>query len=357
MTGGALSDVAIPVDEAGMTLLMETRRFTWADEAFELMGIDLLTSARPRVLRVMDTVGHITVRAAAEFGWPKDIPYIIGGGDQTTGLAGNGGNGIVLGSSGVFSANVRSYKPDPTGVFHFLPNGFGKWYYMVCTQNCCTSLDWLAEQPFAKEKSIPELLQIARDAKLPVDNDDLIFLPTEGGAIHPIQIVDPKAQGGFYGETTKNNTLAHKVNAVLEAITADLAIGFKLVCKKAGFRPERLILSGGGAKDGMRDGTGYWPQMIADWTGVPVVINETTKAGSSALGAAMFAGINPEVALWPDLKTAQNILVRLGAQYSPRGDWFEKYAAQTHRYLQIFSVIHLGGDLYGYQKILGNDGY
>lgn len=125
-------------------------------------------------------------------------------------------------------------------------------------------------------------------------SEGLITLPYFAGERTPIN--DPKARGMVFG-LNLNHTKKHLYRSVLEGI--GYGVGQHLdVFHENGLFPGRILAAGGGTKN-----LG-WMQMIADITGIPVVIARET-AGAS-YGDALMAAIG--VGHYKDFQALRDVI-------------------------------------------------
>ena len=116
--------------------------------------------------------------------------------------------------------------------------------------------------------------------ELPPASDGVIVLPYFLGEKTPL--FDPIARGVIFG-LTLSHTHAHIFRAILESVV----YGFRHhldVLSEAGFRPEQIIATDGGAKSPL------WCQISADILGRPV--RAYPKHPGSALGVAYVAAMS-----------------------------------------------------------------
>ena len=149
---------------------------------------------------------------------------------------------------------------------------------MSATLSAGQSLRWLRDNVFSLDGEDAYDQMTAWAGETPLGANGLIFLPYLVGERTPL--MDPHARGAFLGLTLSHGQ-AELVRAVMEGVTFSLYEAF-LVLLEAGIQPERIIISGGGARSRL------WQQIVADVFGLPVMRLRVNEA--SALGAALLAG-------------------------------------------------------------------
>lgn len=121
----------------------------------------------------------------------------------------------------------------------------------------------------------------------------LLFLPYLSGERCPYP--DPAARGVFFGLGLEHGHAAMN-RAVMEGVTFSLRqVAERIFAMDPDMKPEKIILSGGGAKSEV------WRQMAADIFGLPVATISGSGEGG-AYGAALVAGVG--LGLWKDLVEA-----------------------------------------------------
>ena len=125
----------------------------------------------------------------------------------------------------------------------------------------------------------------------------LIFLPYLSGERCPH--FDSDARGVFYGLGLEHGKGA-MTRAVMEGVTFSLRdVSERIYAMDASIKPEKVILSGGGAMSPL------WRQIVADVFNLPVVTVSGSGEGG-AYGAALVAGVG--VGIWKDLIEASSVL-------------------------------------------------
>ena len=260
-------------------------------ELLQKLGLD--AEKLPEILDCGQLVGTLTSQAALDLGLSTQVQVFAGAMDQIAAAIGGGGigEGVVtatVGTAMVLTAAIPSmddctnsdlivYRGIRKGQYVLLPlcNTAGsvfKWY-----KDHCSAL--LAAQCRQTGEDVYDLLCREAADSAPGANG-VILLPYFAGSMQPHLI--PEAKGVFYGLSL---TTEHKdmTRAVLEAIGYMLRENLEML-QKFGKRPARIHFFGGGSKNPM------WNQIIADITGVELVLLEQSECGS--LGAAMIGAVS-----------------------------------------------------------------
>jgi xylulokinase len=247
----------------------------------------------PTLVPSFSVVGALSEAIGAKTGLASGIPLAVGIGDTVASLIGAN----VLSPGEVYSVNGSFTN------------------YLVCVDRCLVDVGAERYQPLASplddvwyailyvagggfvHRQMAALLGgdfatlDAAAAGVAPGADGLLFMPYVLGRFCP---PEPRASGGFHGLTLAHGR-GEVWRAVLEGLTFDLLDLTEAVSARiAGWRPDIVRLTGGGAKSAL------WCQMQADMLGLPG--ERFRSAPSSPVGAALTAGV--AVGVWPDLRTA-----------------------------------------------------
>ncbi|MCK5117997.1 MAG: xylulokinase, partial [Candidatus Latescibacteria bacterium] len=128
-------------------------------------------------------------------------------------------------------------------------------------------------------------------------------------------------RGVFFG-LGLHHTLGHLVRAIMEGVAFALRDAL-LIFRELGVRPDRIVVSGGGARSPV------WRQIQADvFRSEVACVHGEERAG---IGAAMLAGIGTDV--YEGFEDACRKVVRTEACTPP-------IAANVERYDRLYDVFH-----------------
>ena len=234
-----------------------------------------------------------------------------GGGDSViqttgTGLIREGILGLTIGTAGIISMGLDSFKPNPAGKLQvFCNNAPDKWNIMGVTLAAGGSFQWFrntlsAEQARqAKEKGVGayQLMTGKAEEESVPGSRNLLFLPYLSGERCPH--TDPNARGAFIGLTLRH-TYADMARSVMEGITYSLRDVYETIIRAdASLAVTEVRLSGGGSS------SPFWRQITADIFQLPVrTVSGSAEGG--AYGAALVAGTGCGV--WKNLSEAVTVL-------------------------------------------------
>lgn len=262
-------------DASGM-LLLDIKNRRWSKEMCEICGIS--ESMLPKLYESYETVGTLKKEIAEELGLSEEVKIIAGAGDNAaaavgTGVVGEGGCNISLGTSGTLFVSATQYKEDKVNALHSFCHADGGWHLMGCILSAASCNAWWSDKILETNNYIKE--QDGLEEYL--GKNDVYFLPYLMGERSPHN--DVNARGAFIGmrpdTTRKQMTLA-----VLEGVTFALRDCLE-AAKKNGIEVKKTKLCGGGAKSPL------WRKIVANVMNMPVEIPQTEQG--PAYGCAMLA--------------------------------------------------------------------
>ena len=262
-------------DASGM-LLLDVKNRRWSQKMCDVCGISV--QMLPKLYESYEVVGTLKKEIAEELGLSEGVKIIAGAGDNAaaavgTGVVGEGGCNISLGTSGTLFVSGEKYAEDKVNALHSFCHADGGWHLMGCILSAASCNAWWSDKiletnNYAKEQEgLEEYL----------GKNDVYFLPYLMGERSPHN--DVNARGAFIGmrpdTTRKQMTLA-----VLEGVTFALRDCLE-AAKKNGIEVKKTKLCGGGAKSPL------WRKIVANVMNMPVEIPQTEQGPS--YGGAMLA--------------------------------------------------------------------
>ena len=254
----------------------------WLED--QMLSFGISPDLFPPVNEPMKVIGRTLPETAGLMGLPSGIPVIAGSADHVAstlaaGIVGEGDLLIKFGGAGDILYCTEELQPHPKLFFdyHDVP---GRYLLNGCMAASGSLVKWFTNDVLHSED--PRILKVLdREAQeLPPASDGVIVLPYFLGEKTPL--FDPIARGVIFG-LTLSHTHAHIFRAILESVV----YGFRHhldVLSEAGFRPEQIIATDGGAKSPL------WCQISADILGRPV--RAYPKHPGSALGVAYVAAMS-----------------------------------------------------------------
>lgn len=205
-------------DASGM-LLLDVEHKCWSKEMLEICGI---TNAQmPKLFESRDCIGIVDPEIAEKLGISGTVKVCAGAGDNAaaavgTGVVGEGGCNISLGTSGTVFISSEKFSVDPNNALHAFAHADGGWHLMGCMLSAASCNKWLLEDIFGTSDYAAEQAPITEDK---LGENHVFFLPYLMGERSPIN--DTNARGTFIG-MTMDTTRADLVQAVLEGVTFPL---------------------------------------------------------------------------------------------------------------------------------------
>lgn len=300
--------IATEVSDASGTGLFNVQQRKWSYELMDKIGFD--HSLFPDCVESYEVAGYVTKEVAQLTGLREGLPVTAGGGDaviQTTGngLVRQGVLGVVIGTSGVVAMGLDGFKENKGGDLQvFCNNAQHLWHAMGVTLAAGGSYSWYRDTMCQKEieqaritgRNVYDIMGDAAEKVAP-GCGGLVFLPYLQGERCPHN--DSDARGVFFGLGLEHGKGA-MTRAVMEGVTFSLRdVSEKIYAMDASIKPEKVIVSGGGALSPL------WRQIVADVFNLPVVTVSGSGEGG-AYGAALVAGVG--VGIWKDLVEASNVL-------------------------------------------------
>jgi len=274
--------------DATMTQLFNISSGTW-DE-----GLLAATAIRRENLSPVQPSGTPVARlnpeASADLGLPADVLVVNGAHDQycaavATGATGPGKMLLSGGTAWVLLVVPRDLQRGlDSGMAiscHAVP---GRWGAIRSLGGVGTSFEWLITQIYSHGNEVNRASLYATvnaaAARVPPGANDLCFIPLAGG--HTGNALD---RGGFV-DMTISHTRDTMARAVMEGIAFELRWAIEEI-QGGSIAVDELTMVGGAAESPL------WPQIVADVTGLPVVVPAERQA--AARGAAILAGVGAGV--------------------------------------------------------------
>jgi len=274
LTGKCVTDHSM----ASGTLMYDIKNKVWSKEVLEKYEIE--EAKLPELKWGGEIAGTLLPEVAEELGLSKDCIVAVGAQDQRCASLGAGlKQGVVtisLGTAGAICKywdEVKTEQETRIGWSAYISEE--SWVTEGVINTAAASLRWLRDMMFPGESYalINEEAEQARE-----HDEKVMFYPYLSGATSPDYY--PDSDGCFYGMNL-GTTRGGCALAVMEGIAFQIRI--ILEAMKALEDVHTIVLFGGGAKSPV------WSQIIADVTGMKIVVPETAEAAGA--GAAILAGL------------------------------------------------------------------
>lgn len=311
-------------DASGM-LLLDVEHRCWSKEMLEICGLQ--ESQMPRLFESFEVIGTIQGFVSGALGLPRDCVVVAGAGDNAaaavgTGVVGEGGCNISLGTSGTLFISSKRFGVDPNNALHAFAHADGGWHLMGCMLSAASCNKWLCEEILKTTDYAGEQVDITSDK---LGRNRVFFLPYLMGERSPIN--DTDARACFLG-MSMDSSRADLVQAVLEGVAFAIRDSLE-VAKSLGVTPERSKLCGGGARSPL------WRRILANVLDLPLDIPQTEEG--PGYGGAMLAMVGCGV--YPTVQACAEALVRVTDTVEPDKELAERYEEQYRKFRLIYPTL------------------
>ncbi len=311
-------------DASGM-LLLDVEHKCWSDEMLELCGVK--KDQMPKLFESWEIVGTLKKETAKELGLPEGVKVAAGAGDNAaaavgTGIVGEGGCNISLGTSGTLFISSERFGVDPNNALHAFAHADGGWHLMGCMLSAASCNKWLCEEILHTSDYAAEQSGISDDA---LGRNHVFFLPYLMGERSPIN--DVNARATFTG-MTMDTSRSDLVQAVLEGVAFAIRDSFE-VARSLGLDIQRSRICGGGSKSPL------WRKIFANVLGIPLDTVKTEQG--PGYGGAMLAMVGD--GLYKSVREAAEALVEVGGTTEPDPAVRARYEEQYRKYRQIYPAL------------------
>ena len=311
-------------DASGM-LLLDVAHKCWSEEMLSICGI---TQAQmPKLFESYDCIGTVEPVVADMLGIPAGVKVCAGAGDNAaaavgTGVVGQGGCNISLGTSGTVFISSETFGVDDTNGLHAFAHADGGWHLMGCMLSAASCNKWLMEEILKTDDYAAEQAAIAENN---LGHNHVFFLPYLMGERSPIN--DTNARGTFIG-MTMDTTRADLVQAVLEGVAFAIRDSVE-VARSLGIQIDRSKICGGGAKSAL------WKRIIAN------VLNCELEIPVSEQGPGMGGAMLAMVACgeYESVQACCEKLCAVADTLKPDPDLAAKYEARYQQFKHIYPAL------------------
>lgn len=308
-------------DASGM-LLLDVEHKRWSKEMLELCG---LTDAQmPTLFESFEKIGVVKPEVAALLGLPEGVVVAAGAGDNAaaavgTGVVGDGGCNISLGTSGTVFISSAKFGVDSTNGLHAFAHADGGYHLMGCMLSAASCNKWLMDEIYKTSDYAGEQLPITED-KLGINH--VYFLPYLMGERSPIN--DTNARATFIG-MTMDTTRADLTQAVLEGVAFAIRDSVE-VAKSLGISVTSSMICGGGAKSPL------WKRIMANVLNIP--LNSPASEQGPGMGGAMLAMV--ACGEYATVQDACNAMVSVASTVEPEPELAALYEKRYQQFRQIY---------------------
>ena len=311
-------------DASGM-LLLDVQHKCWSREMLEICGVS--EKQMPKLFESYDCIGTVKPDVAKLLGIPETVKVVAGAGDNAaaavgTGVVGEGGCNISLGTSGTVFISSQKFGVDDTNALHAFAHADGGYHLMGCMLSAASCNKWLLEDVFGTSDHAAEQAPISDDK---LGENHVFFLPYLMGERSPIN--DTNARGTFIG-MTMDTTRADMVQAVLEGVAFAIRDSVE-VARSLGIVIDSSKICGGGAKSPL------WKRIFAN------VLNCELEIPVSEQGPGMGGAMLAMVACgeYETVKDCCGKLCAVASTVKPEQSLAAKYEARYQQFKKIYPAV------------------
>ena len=308
-------------DASGM-LLLDVERKCWSEEMLQICGVT--KEQMPKLFESYDCIGTVKPEIAKALGLGENVKVAAGAGDNAaaavgTGVVGEGGCNISLGTSGTVFISSKSFGVDSTNALHAFAHADGGWHLMGCMLSAASCNKWLLEDILGTSDHAAEQARITADK---LGENHTYFLPYLMGERSPIN--DTNARGTFIG-MTMDTTRADLVQAVLEGVAFAIRDSVE-VARSLGIEIKTSKICGGGARSEL------WKRILAN------VLNMTLESPASEQGPGMGGAMLAMVACgaYPSVQAVCDRFVETASVVEPEPELVAKYEKRYEQFRKIY---------------------
>ena len=311
-------------DASGM-LLLDVQHKCWSKEMLDICGVS--EGQMPKLFESFEVVGTVLPEIAAELGLPEGVKVVAGAGDNAaaavgTGVVGEGGCNLSLGTSGTLFISSDHFGVDPNNALHAFAHADGGYHLMGCMLSAASCNKWFCEEILHTADYPAEQKPITEEK---LGRNHVFFLPYLMGERSPIN--DVNARGCFVG-MTMDTSRADLTQAVLEGVAFAIRDSLE-VARSLGLDIPRTKLCGGGAKSPL------WRKIFANVLGIPLEMVKTEQG--PGYGGAMLAMVG--CGQYASVQAASDALVELASVTEPDPEFTARYEAQYQKFRKIYPAM------------------
>ena len=311
-------------DASGM-LLLDVEHKGWSAEMLDICGVK--PEQMPRLFESYEVVGTVKPELARALGLSDHVQVVAGAGDNAaaavgTGVVGEGGCNISLGTSGTLFISSKRFGVDPNNALHAFAHADGGWHLMGCMLSAASCNKWLCDDILKTTDYAAEQKDITAEK---LGRNHVYFLPYLMGERSPIN--DTNARGTFIG-MTMDTTRSDLVQAVLEGVAFAIRDSFE-VARSLGLDIPSSKLCGGGSRSPL------WRTIFANVLGIPLELPKTEQG--PGYGGAMLAMVG--CGRFESVQAAADALVEVASVVEPDPSLTARYDARYRQYRTIYPAL------------------
>ena len=308
--------------DASGTLLLDVKNKRWSREMLDICGVR--ETQMPRLFESYQCIGTVKPDIARALGLGDNVKVAAGAGDNAaaavgTGVVGDGGCNISLGTSGTVFISSKNFGVDRHNALHAFAHADGGYHLMGCILCAASCNKWLMEDIYKTSDYSAEQAPITEDR---LGENHVFFLPYLMGERSPIN--DTNARGTFLG-MTMDTTRADLTQAVLEGVAFAIRDSVE-VARSLGIDIRSSKICGGGARSPL------WKKMIANILNVELECLECEQG--PGMGGAMLAMV--ACGAYETVQAACDAIVRVASRVTPEPELAARYEKRYRQFQKIY---------------------
>lgn len=308
--------------DASGTLLLDVKNKRWSREMLDICGVR--ETQMPRLFESYQCIGTVKPDIARALGLGDNVKVAAGAGDNAaaavgTGVVGDGGCNISLGTSGTVFISSKNFGVDRHNALHAFAHADGGYHLMGCMLSAASCNKWLMEDIYKTNDYSAEQAPITEDR---LGENHVFFLPYLMGERGPIN--DTNARGTFLG-MTMDTTRADLTQAVLEGVAFAIRDSVE-VARSLGIDIRSSKICGGGARSPL------WKKMIANILNVELECLECEQG--PGMGGAMLAMV--ACGAYETVQAACDAIVRVASRVTPEPELAARYEKRYRQFQKIY---------------------
>ena len=308
-------------DASGM-LLMDVQHKCWSKQMLDICGVT--ENQMPKLFESYECIGTVRPEIAKQLGICETVKVAAGAGDNAaaavgTGVVGEGGCNISLGTSGTVFISSEKFGVDNNNALHAFAHADGGYHLMGCMLSAASCNKWLMDDILRTKDYAAEQAPITEDK---LGENHVYFLPYLMGERSPIN--DTNARGTFIG-MTMDTSRADLTQAVLEGVAYAIRDSVE-VARSLGIVINSSKICGGGAKSAL------WKKIMAN------VLNAELECLESEQGPGMGGAMLAMVAAgeYGSVKEVCDKFVAVASTVKPEPALVAKYEKRYQQFRQIY---------------------
>ena len=278
----------------------------------------------PKLFESFAPIGTVKPEMADALGISRDTVVCAGAGDNAaaavgTGVVGEGGCNISLGTSGTLFISSQKFKVDRHNALHAFAHADGGYHLMGCILSAASCNKWLMEDILGSDDYAAEQAAIGEES---LGENDVFFLPYLMGERSPIN--DTNARGTLIG-MTMDTSRADLVQAVLEGVAFAIRDNVE-IARSLGIQVDSSKICGGGAKSRL------WRRIIANVLNCRLEIPVSEQG--PGMGGAMLAMV--ACGAYGSVKECCEKLTHVADTVQPEPALVAKYEGKYRRFREIY---------------------